>query len=127
MTSLTPMERRNYKRTSFFQKNRSTQGNKTPYVSRNYDLSMFNYDTEGVNFFENEQLNNTFQLKQLNRFKKKYYENNSDKNLSQIQYKKSKNIFLLAQIIYTQEILIIKIIIYKIILIQQQKTIILIK
>jgi hypothetical protein len=52
---------------------------------------MFNYDTEGVNFFENEQLNNTFQLKQLNRFKKKYYENNSDKNLSQIQYKKSKN------------------------------------
>jgi hypothetical protein len=91
MTSLTPMERRNYKRTSFFQKNRSTQGNKTPYVSRNYDLSMFNYDTEGVNFFENEQLNNTFQLKQLNRFKKKYYENNSDKNLSQIQYKKSKN------------------------------------
>ena len=91
MTSLTPIERRNYKRTSFFQKNRSTQGNKTPYVSRNYDLSMFNYDTEGVNFFENEQLNNTFQLKQLNRFKKKYYENNSDKNLSQIQYKKSKN------------------------------------
>ena len=91
MTSLTPMERRNYKRTSFFQKNRSTQGNKTPNVSRNYDLSMFNYDTEGVNFFENEQLNNTFQLKQLNRFKKKYYENNSDKNLSQIQYKKSKN------------------------------------
>ena len=91
MTSLTPMERRNYKRTSFFQKNRSTQGNKTPYVSRNYDLSMFNYDTEGVNFFENEQLNNTFQLKQFNRLKKKYYENNSDKNLSQIQYKKSKN------------------------------------
>ena len=91
MTSLTPIERRNYKRTSFLQKNRNTQGAKTPYVSRNYDSSMFNYDMDSINFFENEQLNNTFQLKQMNKLKNKYYENDSDKNLAQIQYKKNKN------------------------------------
>ena len=93
MTSLTPIERRNnYKRTSFAQKNKSTHGNKSSYMTRNYDMSIYNHYTGDYNFFENEQLNNTFQIKRFNKIKNnKYNENDNDMNLSQVLYKKNKN------------------------------------
>ena len=65
ITSLTPIERRNnYKRISVAQKNKSFHGTKN-YNSRNFELT---------NFFENDQLNSTFQLKKFNQMKNnKYY------------------------------------------------------
>ena len=93
ITSLTPIEKRNnYKRKSFGQNNKSAQGNKSSYISRNYDMSMYNNNTDYFNFFDNEQLNNTFQIRQFNRMKNnKYNEIDNDMNLSQIFYKKNKN------------------------------------
>ena len=93
ITSLTPIEKRNnYKRKSFGQNNKSAQGNKSSYISRNYDMSMYNNNTDYFNFFDNEQLNNTFQIRQFNRIKNnKYNEIDNDMNLSQIFYKKNKN------------------------------------
>jgi hypothetical protein len=66
ITSLTPIERRNnYKRVSVAPKNKSFHGTKNYNNSRNFELS---------NFFENDQLNSTFQLKKLNQMKNnKYY------------------------------------------------------
>lgn len=66
ITSLTPIERRNnYKRISVAQKNKSFHGTKNYSNSRNFDLT---------NFFENDQLNSTFQLKKFNQMKNnKYY------------------------------------------------------
>ena len=86
ITSLTPIEKRNnYKRKSFGQNNKSAQGNKSSYISRNYDMSMYNNNTDYFNFFDNEQLNNTFQIRQFNRMKNnKYNEIDNDMNLSQI-------------------------------------------
>ena len=61
ITSLTPIERRNnYKRISVAQKNKSFHGTKKFNNSRNFDLT---------NFFENDQLNSTFQLKKYNQMK----------------------------------------------------------
>jgi len=68
ITSLTPIERRNnYKRISVAQKNKSFHGTKNYSNSRNFDFT---------NFFENDQLNSTFQLKKLNQIQmknNKYY------------------------------------------------------
>ena len=66
ITSLTPIERRNnYKRISVAQNNKSFHGTKNYNNSRNFDLT---------NFFENDQLNNTFQMKKFNQIKNnKYY------------------------------------------------------
>ena len=89
ITSLTPNERRNNnKRTSMGQKNKSSQGNKTTYISRNFDLSMLGYNnSDNPNFFENEKLNSTFNF---NKNKNNKY-NDNDMNLSQILFKKNKN------------------------------------
>lgn len=68
ITSLTPIERRNnYKRISVAQKNKSFHGTKNYNKSRNFDFT---------NFFENDQLNSTFQLKKFNQIQmknNKYY------------------------------------------------------
>ena len=66
ITSLTPIERRNnYKRGSMAQKNKSFHGTKNYNNSRNFDLT---------NFFENDQLSSSFQLKKFNQMKNnKYY------------------------------------------------------
>ena len=102
MTSLTPIERNNYKRITMI-KNKS-QGNKNTYISRNIDSSMLNYyNTDNINFFENEQLNNTLQLKKLIKCKNnKYIEN--DINLSQILYKKNKNNISIGNNLYSRNI-----------------------
>ena len=92
ITSLTPIEKRNqYKRISVAQKNKSN--NKNPYNSRNFEFSMLNYhNSDTANFFENEQLNNTFHLKKINKIKSnKYNENDNEMYLSQILLKKNKN------------------------------------
>ena len=83
MTSLTPIERRiNHKGISILPKNKSIQGIRNNIASRNY---------ENI-FFENDQLNNTFQLKRLNQLKNnKYSDMDNEMNLSQIFYKKNKN------------------------------------
>ena len=92
ITSLTPIEKRNqYKRISVAQKNKSN--NKNSYNSRNFEFSMLNYhNSDTANFFENEQLNNTFHLKKINKIKSnKYNENDNEMYLSQILLKKNKN------------------------------------
>ena len=92
ITSLTPIEKRNqYKRISVAPKNKSN--NKNPYNSRNFEFSMLNYhNSDNANFFENEQLNNTFHLKKINKIKSnKYNENDNEMYLSQILLKKNKN------------------------------------
>jgi hypothetical protein len=103
ITSLTPNERRNNnKRTSMGQKNKSSQGNKTTYISRNFDLSMLGYNnSDNPNFFENEKLNSTFNF---NKNKNNKY-NDNDMNLSQILFKKNKNnIYLGNNNIYSRNI-----------------------
>ena len=83
ITSLTPIERRiNHKGISILPKNKSIQGIRNNIASRNY---------ENI-FFENDQLNNTFQLKRFNQLKNnKYSDMDNEMNLSQIFYKKNKN------------------------------------
>ena len=90
INSLTPNERRNnYKRGSM-PKNKSPQGGKTTFISRNFDLSMLGYNNSDIPyFFENEQLNNTFNLKRFNKIKNNKYNDND--SLSQIIYKNQKN------------------------------------
>jgi hypothetical protein len=93
-TSLTPIEKRNnFRRESFYLKNKSPNtNNKSTFYSRNVESPIYSYNTDNFNFFENEQLNNTFQLKNLNKIKNKYNENDNDNiNLSQILYMKNKN------------------------------------
>ena len=100
MTSLTPIEKNNYKRISVMQKNKS-QGNKNTNFSRNFDTSMLNYyNTDNINFFENEQINNTLIKKIIKDKNNKYNEN--DINLSQILYKKNKNKIAIGNNLYTR-------------------------
>ena len=94
VTSLTPNEKNNnFKRTSYAKMNKSPKLNKSTFISRNVESPIYGYNTDNINFFENEQLSNTFQLKQLNKIKNRYNENDNDNNmnLSQILYKKNKN------------------------------------
>ena len=83
-------------------KNKSSQGNKTTYISRNFDLSMLGYNnSDNPNFFENEKLNSTFNF---NKIKNNKY-NVNDMNLSQILFKKNKNnIYLGNNKIYSRNI-----------------------
>ena len=102
MTSLTPIEKNNYKRISMI-KNKS-QGNKNTYISRNFDSSMLNYyNSDNINFFENDQLNNTLQLKKIIKGKNNKY-NDNDMNLSQILYKKNKNNISIGNNLYSRNI-----------------------
>ena len=94
ITSLTPIEKRNnYKRISVAQKNKSSYANKNSHVSRNFDLSMLNYNnSDNIHFFQNDQLNNTFNIKRIKKvYNNKYCENDNDMNLSQILSNKNKN------------------------------------
>ena len=108
ITSLTPIEKRNnYKRISVVPKNKSTHGNKNSYISRNFDLSMLNYyNTDNINFFQNDQLNNTFNLKKFKKVNNnKYNENDNDINMSQILSNKNKNnIYMGSNNLYSRNI-----------------------
>ena len=110
ITSFTPIEKRkNYKRISVATKNKSSQGNKNSYISRNFDLSMLNYhNSDNINFFQNDQLNNTFNLKTVKKgFNNnyKYNENDNEMNLSHILTNKNKNnIYMGSNNLYSRNI-----------------------
>ena len=107
ITSLTPIEKRNYKRISVAPKNKSNQNIKNTYISRNFDSSVLNYhNSDNVYFFENDQLNNTFHLKRFNKIKNnKYNDIDNDMSLSQIISNKNKNnIYLGNNNIYSRNI-----------------------
>ena len=107
ITSLTPIEKRNYKRISVGPKNKSNQNIKNTYISRNFDSSVLNYhNSDNVYFFENDQLNNTFHLKRFNKIKNnKYNDIDNDMSLSQIISNKNKNnIYLGNNNIYSRNI-----------------------
>ena len=110
ITSFTPIEKRNnYKRISLANKNKSSQGNKYSYISRNFDLSMLNYhNSDNINFFQNDQLNNTFNLKRVKKGYNnnyKYNENDNEMNLSQILSNKNKNnIYMGSNNLYSRNI-----------------------
>ena len=93
ITSLTPIERRNnYKRISVTDQknNKSYHGTKKYNNSRNFDLT---------NFFENDQLNNTFQLKKYNQMKNNKYYNTHiySRNIDNILNKSNQNPNYLTQ------------------------------
>ena len=107
ITSLTPIEKRNYKRISVGPKNKSNQNIKNTYISRNFDSSVLNYhNSDNVYFFENDQLNNTFHLKRFNKIKNnKYNDIDNDMSLSQIISNKNKNsIYLGNNNLYSRNI-----------------------
>ena len=110
ITSFTPIKKRNnYKRISVATKNKSSQGNKNSYISRNFDLSMLNYhNSDNINFFQNDQLNNTFNLKTVKKgFNNnyKYNENDNEMNLSHILTNKNKNnIYMGSNNLYSRNI-----------------------
>ena len=111
ITSFTPIEKQNnYKRISVATKNKSSQGNnKSSYISRNFDLSMLNYhNSDNINFFQNDQLNNTFNLKRVKKGYNnnyKYNENDNEMNLSQILSNKNKNnIYMGSNNLYSRNI-----------------------
>ena len=107
ITSLTPIEKRNYKRTSVAPKNKSNKNIKNTYISRNIDSSSLNYhNSDNLYFFENDQLNNTFHLKRFNKIKNnKYNEFDNDMSLSQIISNKNKNnIYIGTNNLYSRNI-----------------------
>ena len=111
ITSFTPIEKQNnYKRISVATKNKSSQGNnKSSYISRNFDFSMLNYhNSDNINFFQNDQLNNTFNLKRVKKGYNnnyKYNENDNEMNLSQILSNKNKNnIYMGSNNLYSRNI-----------------------